>query len=379
MIKIIFLITLIMFALITKGFVERIIWLISGIIIFKYFIIDWGQWKHRYKTIIVGILVGYMISVVLILLFQYTIKEEEIGIKFIENQKKTIILVYDGEPPTYEINQSIRNVKKKSKWSVIMLPMRLFSLKLAYEKESSIDNPYYYHYVEKQLIEELDDQHSISTAYLYKKPYLKEVIQQTMKDGSGQLIICPIVLTESYDYQEINKVISDINPLQYRVKVKNTTPLWDSEVLARSFAEKILQQVKEESKSRIGLLLVTENLLQTENSPIHIKQEMLFIEKLKDFLISQGFLETHISISAIKGNEIEDKVERLLEYGVKEIVVMQVSETTEKIGSTIRLKKAIKNSEVPEEIRVEYISGWKYNRELISELVRKIRLLNLMD
>ena len=379
MIPMIFLMVSILLSLVSSGFLEKIFLICSGLLIYKYCISKGQKWKHKYRQYAAGLMVGYLLVIGLILFLQYRVKKEDIAINFVANNKTAVIVVLEGEPSTYNLPLAIKNFRQKNKWGLLSLPLNLYKNKYHYSKISSINTDYYYDYFEEELKKEMEYQYPIYIAYLYNRPYMKEVLQQAMKDGNDQLMIVPVLLTESRSFQLMNETIKEVNPMQYRVKIKNTFPLWDSEALAQSFVNKISEQVNVKEKSRVGILLVGEHDIEDANSKQNIKQEILFKEKIKDLLVKEGYSEPQIKLTPLKEKEISWQLERLFEYGIKEVVVMQVSSATENIENRLTISRGIADAEIPPHVSINFSSGWLYNDTLAVELVKRIQLLNMQN
>ncbi|MBM7614601.1 CbiX/SirB N-terminal domain-containing protein [Alkaliphilus hydrothermalis] len=379
MVPMIFLMISILLGMICGGNIDKLFLILSGFLLYRYCFYKGQMWKDKYKQYLIGLLTGYLLVIVLILCLQYRVQDKDIAINYVENQKTAIVLVLEGEPATYNLPMAIKNFRQKNKLSFINLPFQLYKNKYNYSKISSINTDYYYDYFEEEIKKEMEYQYPIYIAYLYNRPYMKEVLQEAIQEGNDKLMIVPVLLSESKSFQLMNEVIKEVNPLQYKVKIKNSFPLWDSEALAQSFVDKISQQVNVKEKSRVGILLVGEHDLKDINSNQNIKQEILFKEKVKDLLIKEGYSEPQIRLTPLKAKEIHMQLERLFEYGIKEVVVMQVSSATENIENRMIISQAIDDAEVPQYVSINFSSGWLYNDTLILELVRRIQLLNIQN
>lgn len=377
MLWILLLFYLIILVMVLNGLLQRIIMIaIFGLLI--KLTLHWSHEKYPVKKITLCLVSAYFLGTITLLLFQYNIDHQSMAINYVENNQTAVILIYEGEPPTYQLPYATRNLVQNNRlWEYPLLPLQLFRQKLLYESTNSLENHYYTDNFKQKLSNILGNNYQVYTGYLNNIPYVEEVIQQAIEAGNGKLIIAPVLLSESKSIDRIQQSILAVNPQQYRVKLKSTHPLWDSEGLAQSFVERIIQQIDYRYKSRTGVLLVGGSHQRGMEDQLHVKQEILFQEKVRDFLLAEGFQPQQVTRSFLNRKDIHSQLNLLMEQGVNQILIMQVLPGGEGIEMRHQLEKIL--SQRNDDLKVEFsqVSGWRYNDQLLLELAKRIELINL--
>lgn len=377
MIQMFFFFFLIIMTLVLKGIFQRI-FLFGAFLMLVGVMSGWKKGSYSLKKIILCGLSAYLLGIIALLLLQHNIKHEKLAVNYLENNQTAVILLYEGEPATYQLPYVTRNLIQSNRpWELPLLPLQLFRQKLLYESTNSLENAYYTNNFKQKLTNILGNGYTVYTGYLNNTPYVEEVIQQAMEEGNGRLIISPVLLSESHSLKRIYQGILSVNPQQYRVKIKNTNPLWDSEALARSFVERILQQIDYRYKSRIGVLLVGGDHQKGMETQLHVKQEILFQEKVRDILLIEGFDAQQVRRSLLNKKDIHYEMDLLMEQGVRQILIMQVSPSGEGVEMRHKLEKIIDQRDNDLGVEIGHVSGWRYNDQLLLELAKRIELINL--
>ncbi|AOY77439.1 hypothetical protein [Clostridium formicaceticum] len=377
------LLTLILgFALITKGMVER------GLLGFFFLLIgiqyiknkkNVHQSKINYKNIFMGAACGYLIIIVSLIYFRYIPKANYIATNYVSNQKTAIILVFQGEPTTYNTSLATKNfIENNSFWKVSILPFILFKEKLTYEKievaASVHDSSRRF---VNQLREELGEDYNIYPAYLANTPYLIETIDRAVQEGNQRIIVSPFLLTECRDFIGIVNQVKRLNLQQYNVEPRMVEALWNSEFIAKSFVNQTIQSTVSPHKQNVGILLIGPSVEKREVSFPHIKQDILFREKIKDYLIKEGYNNNKIKLTFLQKRDIHAAIEGLMEYGVGEIILFLATTDLQQMRHYLTVEKIIEGLEVPYSVNIHKVDPWRFNDAIAKELCRRILLRNL--
>ncbi|MCC5912543.1 MAG: hypothetical protein JJT76_19160 [Clostridiaceae bacterium] len=372
---------LFLFAMVTTGVIERILWVLVSILIILQYIKQkrtYRSRKEQCKKISIGILTGYILSIICLVHIQYHPQEIYVGRNYVPQDKSAIILVIKSEPPHYDMPLIVKNHRDHSSfWTHSILPFTLFRDKLNYEK---IDGGLNYNYgrrLQYHLNKKFQETFTVYIAYSHTKPYLDEVINLAMAEGNQRIILTPVFLTESKDFKAIENKVTQINPSQYKIDIKTTKPLWDSEAVATSFVEQVNHFNSSSRKENIGVILVGKEVKKAHGDSIHIKQDLLFRDKVKDFLVVDGYNKNKIRLTSFDKKNIVHEAQALMEYGVGEIIVVPTSTSLQKIKYKIILERAINSIKTPYAVRVYTIDPWNFNDYVIEELLNRIELLNL--
>ncbi|AKL95637.1 protoheme ferro-lyase [Clostridium aceticum] len=367
------------FALITKGMVERILLSICFVSLGIYFIKNKNNVykdKTNCKSLLKGIIFSYLIVIILLLYFQYSPKEGYIVTNYVSNTKTAVILVFQGEPTTYNIPLATKNfMQKHSWWKTPILPFALFKEKLSYEK---VDVAASVHYNNERLIyqlkEELGGDYNVYAGYSANTPYLIESINQALEEGNQYIIISPVLLTECKDFTAITNQVKQLNLQQYRVEPQMIEALWNSEAIAKSFVKQINDFTTNVHRQNTGIVLIGSEM---EESLPHIKQDVLFRERVKDYLIKEGYNNNKIELTFLHKKSIVDAIEGLMVYGVGEIILLSTTTEAYQMHNYLTVEKVLEGLEPPYGVKIHRVNPWKFNDAIVKELSRRILLKNL--
>lgn len=367
---------------VTKGIIERGLWIICAV----FFTSLYYRLKRKkanayfknYRQAILGTILGYMLILLLLLYIQYPLEESYIGQNYVDTNKTAIILVLRGEPDTYNLSLAVRNYRtNNSLWRTMLMPLAMFKEKLAYEKSSFIQGDHQGIRLEQKLKEEFGQEYNIYYTYLFNIPYLSETIYKAIQAGNQKIILCPVFLTENSEFFLIENTIQKMNLHEQKIQVHQTQPMWNSDNIARSFAKQVEDFKIGQHKYNIGIVLIGEETKRGNYNQPFLKQDLLFREKIKDYLIRGGYNNNKIRLTFFDKENINREIEKLMEYGVGEILLVPTANTLQSNSYQLRIQKIIKGIDAPYTVKIHRIDPWSFNNEIEKELINRIRLLNL--
>lgn len=372
MISILFLI-----ALISNGLIERALWILFFLIL-QYGIKKINS-RKAIKYLIFGLVLGYSLVIMALPLFKPKIENENIATNYIENQNLAVILVFQDEPSRYNIPQLIKKETEELKiFKHLALPFNLFRQKLIYEKTSTSDI-HYNKALQRRLNSYYENQYKFYSAYIYKEPYLEEILYKVMREGHGRIIVSPVMLTEERDYNQIQRIVQQINPQQYKIQVKATMPLWNSDDIAVSCVEWINGYIPDEKRNKVGILIRGSGYYEGMENNQYVKQEILFREKVKDGLLEEGYNEKQIRMSFNNENRIVRELNELMLKGVSDIYVFQGASLYDDPFDIYKIKRILDKVDKPQRVTLTYISGWQHEEGVYKEIRNRINLLTLQN
>ncbi|SCX89163.1 hypothetical protein [Alkaliphilus peptidifermentans] len=378
MLKAIIFSVVISYGLITIGLVERFLWILAVLLGCIFFKNENIIKKSKINKVTLGIILGYFLTIVSLYLIQYKISSDYIAKNYLLNEKTAVILVFKGEPPTYDLPTILKNeFDYLSKYQYLNLPFRLFKTKLTYEKVSSISDSYYYTELKHLLQNEFTEEFKFYSSFINTRPYFEEVLNQAMVDGNGRIIISTVMLTDSNDFKKINEVVQRVNPIQHMRVVKNTNPLWDSDELSRGCVNWLNGYIEEDQRSNVGILILGEKYQAGLEEKNYIKQELLFREKVKDMLVQEGYNSRHVQHTFLDKRLVRNELEKLMNHAVKDIYIFQGTSLFEDINYKIEIEKILEGIDKPRGVEVHYITGWQLQDGVFNELNKRIKLLNM--
>lgn len=372
-------ILIIILTLITKGTLERVLYIISGILIYLITINQIKSKFRDYKKVIAGLVIGFLIGNFILINNQYKIPDKKLRAINVNQNKTAIILLFDTDMPRYDPKILIKNfIGGNPSYNIYKLPFHLYKNKILLEKLGSNINIHYNELMIKKLKKNLQDDYMVYSSYINQSPYIEESIQKAIKEGNGQIIIAPISLVETKNLETHNNIIQGARFEFNNIKFKSVNYLWDSELVIESYLEKINSNVKVD-KSRVGVILVGEifdNKIPTET---YLKQDILFRQKLGSLLKSQGYDNNKVRLSFLNKSLIKAEMEILMEYGVGQIIIVHTSNESQKNHSLHMVQSLIKSLHAPEGINFTQIHGWIPDEYLIEELLKRIELAKYKD
>ncbi|KAB3538602.1 hypothetical protein F8154_01535 [Alkaliphilus pronyensis] len=365
--------------LVTNGILERIIWVLTSALAFIFLKDNRSGYRLKIKRIAIGVISGYLLFICILYFFQYKSEVNRyIAKNHIGNTNKAVILVHEGEPATYQLPVVLRNQLEASKGiKILTLPFKLFVAKLNYEGYSSSSNNSFYTELKHSLSNSFYNRFTFYNSFLNQKPYFNEVLIKAMSDGNGEILVCPIILTEAHNLKEINDHVQKINPMQYKIAVKSTNALWDSDELATECISWLNGFIEKSQRSKAGILIIGEEYEEGKESNNYVKQGILFREKIKDLLVQEGYNSRHIKDCYLHRGLIINEMEALMAHAVKEIYVFQAASLYEDINYKRKIEGILKDIETPKEVDIHYITGWQYQNGIYNELFKRIKLLDM--
>ncbi|RKD27660.1 ferrochelatase [Caminicella sporogenes DSM 14501] len=325
--------------------------------------------------LILGLIVGYVIFSIII--YFHVVKYNEyflnIGNEFLNEKNCGVLIVSDGEASIFDSYLILKCCYKESNFlELIVAPFKVFKYKLAYEKLGKSDYINLIENLKEKLQNRLGEGYDIYISYLNVKPYFEKEICR-LSEKYDKLIVVPLYLTENKELKEIKEVLKNYSDDSIFIKI--IPSFWESEKLNRQIAKKILSNIGEDEKKLVGIVIVNSDKYSNKN------QIIIFINKLIKNLKKEGFDSNKIVYTDLN-KDIDlllQAISNIREKGISEIIVVSISDITDKILVQSNVKQLIKKISKREGIRIIYLNGWGIGENLLNELEYKIRLLNLQD
>ncbi|MBU5677282.1 hypothetical protein KQI88_12745 [Alkaliphilus sp. MSJ-5] len=368
-------ILIIILSLLTNGTFERILYMVLGILLYLIISKEKNNKFGYYKKVISGLIIGYLIANTILISSKYEIAYEKFNNNNISDNKTAIILLFDIDLPTYKPSILIKNFKDTNAFlKFYKLPFDLYKHKILIEKFGRNINTFYSELITKKLQENLGEDYIVYKGYVNQAPYIEETIQQAINNGNSQIIVTPISLVGTKDIELHHGMVQETKFQTESVKFKSTNYLWDSELIAESYLEKVNSSIQVIDKSRAGIVLIGEVFNKETLNETYIKQDVLFREKIRNLLKKDGYDNNKIRLSFLNKRLIEEEVGRLMEYGVGQIIIVHVSNQSQKNSSLEMVQNVMKSLEVPQDIKFVQIYGWAPDEYMIHELLKRIEL-----
>jgi len=368
-------ILIIILNLLTDGTFERLLYLILGVLLYLIIIKEKSNKYRDYKKNISGLIIGYLVANIILISSKYEITYENFSNYNVKENKNAVILLFDVDVPKYRPSILIKNfMDTSSLHDFYKLPFNLYRNKILSERFSGNINQYYSQLMAKELQNNLNEDYTVYKSYINQAPYVDEVIQQAIIEGNGQIIVMPISLVEEKDIESYHSIIHGTRFQVENVKFKSTNYLWNSELLAESYLERINVSIQVSDKSRAGVILVGEIFNNKTPNETYLKQDVLFRQKISSLLKKDGYDNNKVRLSFLNKRLIKEEMERLMEYGVGQIIIVHISNESQKNSSIAMIENLVESIEAPKGIKFDQIHGWAPDKYILKELLKRIEL-----
>ncbi|MEG0180695.1 MAG: hypothetical protein RR657_02295, partial [Peptostreptococcaceae bacterium] len=262
-------------SIIFDGYMENIFIIATTFVIYTYF----AYYKNEYKKIICGVLIGFcMINIGIILFIKDDIKSNVLEVEELNKDETVVLLLYDGEDKNYNLSERANEIYFEQGYKAYLNSLyNLNKYKGYYEKLGSSDFKDTANDIAIGLREKLDDNYKVLNTYMYTNPYLENTLNEVILQGYKEIILCPMFITEGKDFEVFNKRLQGMELSKYGVNLEITDVFYKSNNLAKSYTDEIVGNINNKDVDA-GVLLIG---LEDENN---LEQDIIFREKIKYYI-----------------------------------------------------------------------------------------------
>lgn len=332
-------------------------------------------------TGIIGMLLGMILCNYGLFFFEYKEECKKERINMDQNVNTAILLIFDGEPERYDLSILLKNMHRNSrKVDDLVTPLRIYGYKSAYEHVGISKYNHTSKRIGVKLSERLEGYYDVYISYLNNRPYYKEVFNgKIRKENYKKTIVVPVFLTESINCKYFINELQMGNLYTNRNMFKFMPPLWDSEKIVKGIVKDACNT--DTKKKEVGIILMgrLKDIDKKRLDTKEINQECLFMEKIKEELIANGYEDRKIKFIGAnpQAKEIKNMLGEIRQYGVTKILIIGVNDIVDKVQNQHKLEKLIRKLKATEEMDIIYMNGWGENDSIIEELEFRIRLMNV--
>ena len=349
-----------------QGILENIFIIIFTLAIYKYI-----EDKNT-KNILVCFIIAYFILNITITGFM----RDKVDLSYIERDfdepKDTtaVVLLYDGEDDTYHLKERASEIYQTTGYSSYFdMIVRLNKYKKVYESLGSSDFKHMSYEISDGLRPKLGGDYIVINSYLYTKPYFENTLQDIISKGYKDIIICPMFISEGTDYKVFKARLDKMELAKYEVNVKTTDVFYKSNTLAKGYKDEILKNIRSDNMD-VGVLLVG---LNNENE---LEQDVLFREKIKEYIVNEKKDNIQIKLPLLENNkkDIIKSGEELLEYGIDALYIVMPTSIVETSYIRYLAEHVLQELNISS-TKFYYIGPLNETNIIIEELYTKITLL----
>ncbi|OPJ56845.1 ferrochelatase [Alkalithermobacter paradoxus] len=351
--------------LIFDGFLENMFIVIFTISIYKAF--QNKDTQNLFKCFVISYII---LNLVLVIFYK-----EKVDYSILEpynpQDKKAVILVYQGEDRKYNLKERSREIyESDGVYSLFTSVYKLHRYKDMYEKLGSSEFKNRSYQFRKELSNKLGPNYTVLNSNLYTRPYLENIVADLVNKGYKEIIFCPMFLTEGREYKTFQKRVENMELIKYGVNIKVTGVFWDSEEIANVYKDNILAYLNKKNDN-MGILLVG---LKEQND---LNQDIIFREKIKNQLLNEKKDNIKIKLALLENHkrDIIKIGEELLEYGIDLLYLVIPTSMFETIQIRSLAEYVLRKLYVSDETKYYYIGPVNDNSILVEELYKKIKLI----
>ncbi len=296
----------------------------------------------------------------------------------------TVIYLTHGESENYNPASWIRQINEFDEQNVpfvpfLIRPIFFYHLRKKYLKVGKSEH----RRMHQKIIQNLEDAFRKSgktnlkfyLAFLDDIPRPDTALINALNDGAKKIIVSFVFVSISSHTVEGTNLINKINvEEEFGVPVKFTRPLWDSPTLHRMFLEKIDEDLENEDKSKIGILLVGHGQPSEWDVlfPTQTQHETAFREKIRTLLVAHGYLEDNISFAwmEFKDPKPSEKIKEFVRKGIQRIYYFAASISADSIHSQYDIPELIKQAKVHKNVKLINMGAWN-NHPLVIKAIKE--------
>lgn len=295
---------------------------------------------------------------------------------YTKQDKKAILLVYEGEASNYNLKNQIRNLKTNGTILEKMnLTIMLNKSKRNYYKIGKSDYRKKAVIIKERLQRTMGkDEYEVHLSFFKDRNYVEDSIIGIVNNGFSEVIVIPMFIESDKSYERIDEIIKKTKLFNEEINIRYTEVFSSSEKLINSYMKKIDNQINEEKISSTGIILIGKGLDPS-------KEEVLFRSKIKDYLNKFSNVEEKKIKKAWLSNSSPNyvsKIKDILELGISDLIVVYTEPGVTNIENKEIYENIIKKVRFPEGVKIKLIDGFLTQDDLIEEIKNRIEMLELM-
>jgi hypothetical protein len=241
--------------------------------------------------------------------------------------RTAVILLAPGEPSEYETSSAARRLEfAEDPQDVPPLLLRPFYMRDIRTKYDVIKrSPYRDFHIElaQKVQSRLDNSYSVAPAFYADKPLLAESVAQAIEEGARSILLANVRVADAPDPVLAGDLLEGINLDHYGVRMRQTEPLWDSQLLPQIYVRRVLEVLPGlgPHAEDAGLLLVGRGHAQVGETAIRrYTEESSFLRRVRDALIRTGFDPKHVATGWLRHSpSAAEGAQALIKAGCKVI------------------------------------------------------------
>jgi hypothetical protein len=253
----------------------------------------------------------------------------------------SVILLAPGEPPEYETRSAARRLEladdPEDVPPLLLRPFYMRDIRTKYKVIGS--SPYRDSHIElaRKVQSRLDPSYSVTASFYSDAPQFAETLSQAIESGARNVIVTHVRVADPPDPVLAGDLLEGISLEQYGVRIKQTEPLWDSQLVPQIYVRRVLEALPQfgPDAQESGLLLVGRGHNQSSESAVkRYTEESNFLRRVRDALIRAGFDGKHVAIGWLRHSPLAgESIQALISAGCKVIYCLPASFSADGINT----------------------------------------------
>ncbi len=213
-------------------------------------------------------------------------------------------------------------------------------------------------------------------SFLDDEPRPDAAVIEALNDGASRIVVATVFLTISNHTAEGKHLIEQLDvENNYKVPIRFSDPLWDSEILVQAFIDKVMQNIGDTPKEKVAVALIGHGQPDEWDKewPTETAQEIKFRERVIEKLVTAGFERENLGnawmeFKVPKPRELMDK---LVKNDAKKILYFASAISADAIHSQADIPALVHEYPFPDNIEVINLGAWNAHPLVIKAIKEK--------
>lgn len=296
-----------------------------------------------------------------------------------------VIYLTHGEPPVYDPISWINQMNEFDEQGIPFIPYmaRPFFFKALRDSYLTVGKSEHRERhitmirdLEQAYREAGDNETRFYLAFLDDNPRPPAAVIEALNDGASRIVVSEVFVTVSSHTEEGEHQIQELGLENYGVELRFTGPIWDSEMIYRSFVDRVNAARGDTDKSKLGVLLVAHGQPDEWDGlwPLQTEHELLFGERIIALLEADGYPRENLAKAwmSFKLPKPASEVEQLYARGIEKLLFFSYTIAGAGIHSQYDIPELVYEADVPADFPIVNLGGWGNDAAATLGLKQKI-------
>lgn len=303
-----------------------------------------------------------------------------------EKGHNAIVYFTHGEPETYNPIGWINQFKELDEHEIqfvpfIARPFFIYQLRNKYLEVGTSNHRRTHkemlHSLEKLYRNGGDSTTKFYLCFLDDEPRPDAAVIRAINDGADTVIVATVFLTISNHTAEGQNMIHELDiESKYDVELVFTEPMWSSELLMKSFLEKVEEHIGNTPREEVAIALIGHGQPDEwdEEWPTETSQEIKFREDVINMFAAEGFRPENMGLAwmEFKYPKPIELMESFVKNGVKKVFYFSAAISADAIHSQVDIPRLVMEYKFPQDVEVINLGAWNNHPFVIKAFKEKI-------